>query len=110
MAVEPADGEEPLALLAEEPLALPELAAPLAAAPFVEAAVELLDELQPASTIAPATARAAATAGMRTRRAGCLSGVTESSFQVPVSWQVERRRRSPRVREGASARRKRPER
>jgi hypothetical protein len=84
MAVEPADGEEPLALLAADPLALSELAAPLAA---VE---ELLDELQPASTIAPATAMAAAAAGMRARRAGCLSGVTGSSFQIPVSWQVER--------------------
>src|ERR1700722_8405955 len=59
-AVEPADGEEPPPL-AGDALAPVELAAPAAAG----AEEELPDEPQPASTIAPVTARAAASTGMR---------------------------------------------
>jgi hypothetical protein len=71
--------EEVPALLAADPLAPLELAALLVAADE-----ELLDELQPASTSAPAAARTAATAAMRPRRAGCLSTVTRLSFRLQI--------------------------
>jgi hypothetical protein len=78
IAVELADGEvAPAPLAAAVPLAAPELAALSAVADE-----ELLDELQPASTIAPLTARVAAMASTRGRRARGLSMVTELSFQV----------------------------
>src|SRR6185437_7684545 len=81
IAVELAEGAAAAALLAGGALAAPEVAA---------AGAELLDELQPARTSAPPAARAAVAARMRGRRAGCLSVITELSFQVRVHSQVVR--------------------